>query len=136
MFLTRSLFYLMLFFIGKLESKKEDIRYGRTVEGNSDSLQQSITVVFTLTFTSSFSYRSKTIQQYKQDSLPRTKLSLFVINNTINNQAEPGRSVCGTWSGGVSGLADIICHHYALLAVECGSTLTLQQVSHPYSSIV
>lgn len=28
-------FYSMLFFIGELESKKEDIRYGRAVEGNS-----------------------------------------------------------------------------------------------------
>lgn len=28
----------MLFFTGKLESKKENIRYGRTVEGNSYTL--------------------------------------------------------------------------------------------------
>lgn len=30
--------------------------------------------------------------------------------------------------------ADIICHHYALLAVECESTLTMQRTSHQYSS--
>lgn len=30
--------------------------------------------------------------------------------------------------------ADIICHCYALLAVECASTLTEQQVSHQRSS--
>ena len=33
-------------------------------------------------------------------------------------------------------LADIICHHYALLAVECVSTLTLERVRHQYSSTV
>jgi len=33
-------------------------------------------------------------------------------------------------------LGDIICHHYALLAVECVSTLTPQRVSHQYSSAI
>lgn len=44
----------MLFLIGKLESKKEDIRYGRTVEGNSDTL---VLFVIYLIFTSIFSLK-------------------------------------------------------------------------------
>ncbi len=44
-------------FIGKLESKKEDIRYGRTIEGNSDILQilQKL-LLFILIFTFIFWY--------------------------------------------------------------------------------
>lgn len=46
----------------------------------------------------------------------------------------PGAAVLAALS--TEALADIICHHYALLAVECTSTVTLQRVSHQYSSTV
>lgn len=50
-------FYSMLFFIGELESKKEDIGYGRAVEGNSYTQETK--------FVSYSPYKDKTLADIK-----------------------------------------------------------------------
>lgn len=114
-------FYSMLFFIGELESKKEDIRYGRAVEGNSYTQE--------IKFVSFSPYKDKTLADIKGNDkqsdgkcvkcLRSAALRCSVYGGFGWHHLSPlcsaGCGMCQHFDGAASEPSAFICIHKCLL---------------------
>lgn len=114
-------FYSMLFFIGELESKKEDIRYGRAVEGNSYTQE--------IKFVSYSPYKDKTLADIKGNDKesdgkyvkcvrsPAVRCSVYggFGWHHLSPLCSTGCGMCQHFDGAASEPSAFICIHKCLL---------------------